>query len=111
MTFRLGGFPADVSVLSVSPTLSGQPLSDPLDMVITGENVKSWHTDWMYQDVEAPGGGVGDERKCFSWRETDLVRVASDRHRKRRNKYRPPVMTEKTEAGAETEELRDGDKE
>ena len=48
---------------------------------------------------------------CFSWRETDLVRVASDRQRKRRNKYRPPVMTEKTEAGAETEELRDGDKE
>ena len=48
---------------------------------------------------------------CFSWTETNLVRVASDRQRKRRNKYRPPVITEKTEAGAETEELRDGDKE
>ena len=62
---RRGGFPADVSVLSISPTLSGQPLSDPLDMVMTGENVKSWHTDWMYQDVEAPGGGVGDERRLL----------------------------------------------
>ena len=42
-----------------------------------------------------------------------MVRVASKRQRKRRNKYRPPVMTEKTDAGAETEELRDrdGDKE
>ena len=40
-----------------------------------------------------------------------MERVASDRQRKRRNKYRPPVITEKTEAGAETEELRDGDKE
>ena len=50
---------------------------------------------------------------CFSWGETDLVRVASKRQRKRRNKYRPPVITEKTGAGAETEELRDrdGDKE
>ena len=52
-------------MLLFSPTLSGQPLSDRLDMVITGENVKSWHTDWMYQDVEAPGGGVGDERKVL----------------------------------------------
>ena len=65
VTLRRGGFPADVSVLSISPTLSGQPLSDPLDMVMTGENVKSWHTDWMYQDVEAPGGGVGDERRLL----------------------------------------------
>lgn len=40
-----------------------------------------------------------------------MVRVASERQRKRRNKYRPPVTTEKTDAGAETEELRDGDKE
>ena len=40
-----------------------------------------------------------------------MERVASDRQRKRRNKYRPAVMTEKTDAGAETEELRDGDKE
>lgn len=50
---------------------------------------------------------------CFLRRETDLVRVASKRQRKRRNKYRPPVITEKTGAGAETEELRDrdGDKE
>ena len=62
---RRGGFPADVTVLLVSPTLSGQPLSDPLDTVITGENVKSWHTDWMYLDVEAPGGGVGDERRVL----------------------------------------------
>ena len=29
---------------------------------------------------------------CFLWRETDLVRVASKRQRKRRNKYRPPVL-------------------
>ena len=110
MTFRLGGFPADVSVLSVSPTLSGQPLSDPLDMVITGENVKSWHTDWMYQDVEAPGGGVGDERRVL-FMERNRLGESSIQQRKRRNKYRPPVITEKTEAGAETEELRDGDKE
>lgn len=49
--------------------------------------------------------------RCFLQREVDLVRVASERQRKRRNKYRPPVTTEKTDAGAETEELRDGDKE
>ena len=52
-------------MLSVSPTLSGHPLSDLLNTVVTGENVKSWHTDWMYQDVEAPGGGVGDERRVL----------------------------------------------
>ena len=52
-------------MLSISSTLSGQPLSDPLDMVITSENVKGCHTDWMYQDVEAPGGGVGDERRVL----------------------------------------------
>ena len=97
-------------MLSISPTLSGQPLSDPLDMVITGENVKSWHTDWMYQDVEAPGGGVGDERRVL-FMERNRLGESSIQQRKRRNKYRPPVMTEKTEVGAEREELRDGDKE
>ena len=104
MTLRQGGFPAGVSVLSISPTLSGQPLSDPLHMVITGENVKSWHTDWMYQDMEAPGGGVGDERRVL-FMERNQLGESSIRQRKR-NKYRPPVMTEETEAGAETEELR-----
>ena len=88
-------------MLSISPTLSGQPLSDPLDMVITGENVKSWHTDWMYQDVEAPGGGVGDERRVL-FMERNRLGESSIQQRKRRNKYRPPVMTEETEAGAES---------
>ena len=97
-------------MLSVSPTLSGHPLSDLLNTVVTVENVKSWHTDWMYQDVEAPGGGVGDERRVL-FMERNRLGESSIQQRKRRNKYRPPVMTEKTEAGAETEELRDGDKE
>ena len=84
-------------MLSVSPTLSGHPLSDLLNTVVTGENVKSWHTDWMYQDVEAPGGGVGDERRVLFMEGNRLGESCI-------------LQTKRKEAGAETEELRDGDK-
>ena len=60
-------------------------------MVITGENVKSWHTDWMYQDVEAPGGGVGDERRVL-FMERNLLGESCIRETKKRSQL-PPAMS------------------
>ena len=81
-------------------------------MVITGENVKSWHTDWMYQDVEAPGGGVGDERRVLFMERNRLGESCIQETKKEEKQVQTTCTApEKTDAGAETEELRDGDKE